>query len=214
MLAVSPWPLSGRLQGAFAKVMKARCPSKGPGVNVAIKVMSLENITTSLEEIQAEVKTMKLSRHENVLDLFCCFVVRSSLWLVTPLMDKGSCYYCLRTLRKLHHWSDGQGLPEDVIATILKETLQGLDYIHGHGQIHRDVKVSPCGTARHAAAAGAAASWVAPAAALAVQRTQTGQTQASCCRRPVFDDCGPRAPGPPMMRTYSPNARAATSGAG
>lgn len=127
-------------QGAFAKVMKARCPSKGPGVNVAIKVMSLENITTSLEEIQAEVKTMKLSRHENVLDLFCCFVVRSSLWLVTPLMDKGSCYYCLRTLRKLHHWSDGQGLPEDVIATILKETLQGLDYIHGHGQIHRDVK--------------------------------------------------------------------------
>lgn len=110
-------------------------------MNVAIKVMSLENITTSLEEIQAEVKTMKLSRHENVLDLFCCFVVRSSLWLVTPLMDKGSCYYCLRTLRKLHHWSDGQGLPEDVIATILKETLQGLDYIHGHGQIHRDVKV-------------------------------------------------------------------------
>lgn len=134
--------------------MKARCPSKGPGVNVAIKVMSLENITTSLEEIQAEVKTMKLSRHENVLDLFCCFVVRSSLWLVTPLMDKGSCYYCLRTLRKLHHWSDGQGLPEDVIATILKETLQGLDYIHGHGQIHRDVKVSPRSTAWHAARAG------------------------------------------------------------
>jgi len=34
--------------------MKARCPSKG--VSVALKVMALEALTTSLEEIQAEVR--------------------------------------------------------------------------------------------------------------------------------------------------------------
>lgn len=45
---------------------------------------------------------MKLSRHDNVLALLCCFVVGSDLWLVMPLMDKGSCYYCLRMLRKAH----------------------------------------------------------------------------------------------------------------
>jgi serine/threonine-protein kinase OSR1/STK39 len=105
-----------------------------------MKIMALENITTSLEEIQAEVKTMKLSRHDDVLSLHCCFVVKSDLWLIMPLMDKGSCYHCLRMLRKSHRIKEGQGLSEEVIATILRETLLGLDYIHSHGQIHRDIK--------------------------------------------------------------------------
>jgi serine/threonine-protein kinase OSR1/STK39 len=125
-------------QGAFARVVRARCSAKG--VQVAIKIMALENITTSMEEIQAEVRTMKMSRHENVLDLYCCFVVKSDLWLVMPLMDKGSCYYLLRCMKRMGRIADGQGLSEDVVATIMRELLQGLDYIHAQGQIHRDIK--------------------------------------------------------------------------
>lgn len=102
--------------------------------------MQLESLTTTLEEIQAEVKTMKLSRHENIVDLFCCFVVGDNLWLVMPLMDKGSCYYALRMLRKAHKLAEGQGLQEEVIATIMRDLLNALDYIHKHGQIHRDIK--------------------------------------------------------------------------
>jgi len=34
------------------------------------------------------------------------------------------------------------GLPEEVIATIIQQTLRGLEYLHSHGHIHRDVKAS------------------------------------------------------------------------
>lgn len=125
-------------QGAFAKVMRAYCPSKGQ--SVALKVMALENLTTSLEEIQAEVRTMKLSHHANVLDLLCCFVAKSDLWLVMPLMDKGSCHHVIRTMQKQGKLLAGQGLSEEVVATVLREVLQGLEYIHGQHQIHRDIK--------------------------------------------------------------------------
>jgi serine/threonine-protein kinase OSR1/STK39 len=124
--------------GAFARVLQARCASKGE--DVAVKVMALENITSSMEEIQTEVCAMKMNKHANVLDLYCCFVVKSDLWLVMPLMDKGSCYYAMRHQRRAGVYADGQGFAEELIVTIVRELLQGLAYIHGNQQIHRDIK--------------------------------------------------------------------------
>ncbi|OMO87026.1 hypothetical protein CCACVL1_09313 [Corchorus capsularis] len=49
-------------------------------------------------------------------------------------MSKGSC---------LHHLKKSypNGFEEAIIASILKETLRGLEYLHRQGYIHRDVKV-------------------------------------------------------------------------
>ena len=52
-----------------------------------------------------------------------------------PFMAGGSCLHILKS-------SYPDGFEEPVIATLLREALKGLEYLHQHGHIHRDVKAS------------------------------------------------------------------------
>lgn len=121
--------------GAFSGVWKAICLANNQ--EVAIKVMDLEKISTSFEDILQEVQTMRLSNDENVLACYSSFVFDDELWLVMQLMNKGS---CLRVMNVAKAMGFGRGMNEEWIAYILKETLQGLSYLHTNGQIHRDIK--------------------------------------------------------------------------
>lgn len=103
---------------------------------------------------------MRQQHHSNVLPLHCSFVHQQNLWMVMPYVAGGSvlnlmkfAYSEVRHAHLFHiayshstcsgrmHQCMMQGLEEPVIATILKEVLKGLDYMHRHGGIHRDVKV-------------------------------------------------------------------------
>ncbi len=121
--------------GAFATVYRAECPKMS--TEVAIKVIDLEAGGTSLEDIRAEVATMKLCNHPNVLPCYAAFAVKATLWVVTPLMGKGSCLHIMRELKKLGLAADGEGLKEDWAWVILHEVVKGLDYLHKAGWIHR-----------------------------------------------------------------------------
>mmetsp|Transcript_5954 Transcript_5954/g.6834 ORF Transcript_5954/g.6834 Transcript_5954/m.6834 type:complete len:419 (-) Transcript_5954:211-1467(-) len=124
-------------QGAFAKVWQAKCLSKD--VDVAIKVIELDSLSSSLDDIYQEVRVMKLCKDPHVLSSYACFVVNCNLWLVMPLMRKGS---CLRIMRYQKSVGLGEGFSEDHIAIILKAALEGLNYFHQQGQVHRDIKAS------------------------------------------------------------------------
>ncbi|RHY30139.1 hypothetical protein DYB32_004614 [Aphanomyces invadans] len=52
-------------------------------------------------------------------------------------MNKGSCLHAMNILKKKGY---GEGMKEELCAVILRETLQGLQYFHENGQIHRDIK--------------------------------------------------------------------------
>lgn len=77
---------------------------------------------------------MSLINHQNVVKAYCSFVVGQNLWVVMPYMAGGSCLHIMKAAYP-------EGFDEPVIATVLKESLKALEYLHRQGHIHRDVKV-------------------------------------------------------------------------
>ena len=84
--------------------------------------------------IRREVQTMSLIDHPNLLRAHCSFTAGQNLWVVMPYMSGGSCLHIMKSAQP-------EGFKEIVIATLLREVLKALVYLHDHGHIHRDVKV-------------------------------------------------------------------------
>ena len=77
---------------------------------------------------------MSSCRHKNVVSYYVSFIDDSDLWLVMPLLGAGSLQDVIKVKAK-------NGIKDEtLIATILKQTLEGLQYFHTQGQIHRDIK--------------------------------------------------------------------------
>lgn len=79
---------------------------------------------------------MKSFNHPNVLPLYCSFVYGQDLWMVMPFISGGSVLHIMK-------YAYPEGLEEVIIATIMREALKALEYVHKHQGIHRDVKVRP-----------------------------------------------------------------------
>ncbi|XP_018452520.1 serine/threonine-protein kinase BLUS1 isoform X1 [Raphanus sativus] len=118
-------------QGCSALVHRALCIPFDEVV--AIKILDFERDNCDLNNISREAQTMMLVDHPNVLKSHCSFVSDHNLWVVMPYMSGGSCLHILKAAYP-------DGFEEVIIATMLREALKGLDYLHQHGHIHRDVK--------------------------------------------------------------------------
>ncbi|PWA48468.1 Protein kinase, ATP binding site-containing protein [Artemisia annua] len=126
-------------EGVSASVYRALCIPLNK--IVAIKALDLEKCNNDLDGIRREVQTMSLIDHPNLLQAYCSFTTGQHLWVVMPYMAGGSCLHIMKT-------SYPEGFEEPVIATVLREVLKGLVYLHAHGHIHRDVKVFALGSSR------------------------------------------------------------------
>ncbi|XP_028771226.1 serine/threonine-protein kinase BLUS1 isoform X2 [Neltuma alba] len=118
-------------EGVSATVYRALCVPLNK--IVAIKVLDLEKCNNDLDGIRREVQTMSLIDHPNVLRAYCSFTAGHNLWVVMPYMAGGSCLHIMKS-------DYPEGFEEHVIATLLREVLKALVYLHAHGHIHRDVK--------------------------------------------------------------------------
>ncbi|KAL3819109.1 hypothetical protein ACJIZ3_005014 [Penstemon smallii] len=117
--------------GGSASVHRALCNPLND--IVAVKILDFERDNVNLNNVARESQTMLLVDHPNVLKSHCSFVSDHTLWVVMPYMAGGSCLHILKAAHP-------DGFEEVVIATILREVLKGLDYLHQHGHMHRDVK--------------------------------------------------------------------------
>ena len=77
-----------------------------------------------------EILVLKASRHPNIVNYIDSFLHKNELWVVMEYMEGAS----LRDVVTANVMSEGQ------IAAVSKETCQGLEHLHRHGVIHRDIK--------------------------------------------------------------------------
>lgn len=94
---------------------------------MAIKIIDLEQYQDSnLDEIRKEIAIMSTCHHPNVVRYYVSFIDNTELWLVMPILSAGSCGNVL-----IEKFPDGIK-DESIIATIIRETMLGLQYFHGN----------------------------------------------------------------------------------
>ncbi|KAI8687298.1 Non-specific serine/threonine protein kinase [Fusarium sp. Ph1] len=114
-------------QGASGGVFTGH--ERGSNRLVAIKQMNLEQ-QPKKDLIINEILVMKDSSHPNIVNFIDSYLCGGELWVVMEFMEGGS----LTDVVTFNIMSEGQ------IASVCRETLNGLQHLHSKGVIHRDIK--------------------------------------------------------------------------
>ncbi|KAI0206098.1 hypothetical protein F4808DRAFT_191768 [Astrocystis sublimbata] len=117
-------------KGAFGAVYKAF--NWGTGEAVAVKQIKLVNLPKSeLRMIEAEIDLLKNLHHDNIVKYVGFVKSADCLNIILEYCENGSLHSICKAYGKF---------PENLVGVYMTQVLQGLQYLHDQGVIHRDIK--------------------------------------------------------------------------
>ncbi|KAI8826612.1 kinase-like domain-containing protein [Fimicolochytrium jonesii] len=116
-------------EGAFGSVYKALLKESG-------FVLAVKQIQTAKpgqrDDIQKEIDLLKQCSHRNCLQYYGCVPVGEAMWILTDYCAAGSVSDCMELTERT--------MTERQLGIILASALEGLEFLHGRGVVHRDLK--------------------------------------------------------------------------
>ena len=124
-------------KGSYGSVYKAI--HKDSKQILAIKQVPVDN---DLQEIIKEISIMQQCDSPHVVKYYGTYFKGSELWIVMEFCGAGSVLDIMKLRGKTANQSNKtvKTFDETQIATILRGTLKGLEYLHLRKKIHRDIK--------------------------------------------------------------------------
>jgi len=117
-------------RGAFGVVFKARHLTTEH--TTAVKILTIKS-EEDLEIAEQEITLMRDCIHPNIVGLFGSNLYNDKLWICMEYCGGGSMQDILDRTGPLN---EGQ------IAYVIRETLQGVHFLHASGRMHRDIKAA------------------------------------------------------------------------
>ena len=117
--------------GSYGAVYMGLLPS---GKLIAVKELTLAQdceVSDTLEQVQREVNVLRSLEHPNIIQYYGCRISPQSVYIFMEYATGGSLTSLVRKFAKL---------TEPVVQQYAQQILCGLEYLHSHNTIHRDIK--------------------------------------------------------------------------
>jgi len=117
-------------RGGFSIVKKGK--NKVTGEDVAVKCINKKTLKKEeLQLLSREINIMKKLQHKNIVQLFDIYETSSELFLVLEFIPGGELFDQI---------VERGSYSEHDAAALVRQILEGIDYMHKHGVVHRDLK--------------------------------------------------------------------------